>query len=850
MSQTGIANAGATNAKLKPMPTNYEQIPEELKWTAQWCIAGADEHGKYKLPHAFSHNGALYRADPTNASQRVDFESAVEFAEVNPPHGIGFVLSATDPYVCIDLDVKNAYNEPNPEKWTSQCDVDRFNKIISAFSSYTERSLSGQGYHIWLRGYVGKGCKRSGVEVYSQQRFIVCTGNVINDFPILENQPLLDMLLAEMRKGEAPILTLIDGEQTEGDEVIIQRASTAENRDKFMGLANGDWQSLNYPSQSEADAALLTILAFYSKSNAQVIRIFRMTALGKREKAVKNDYYVTTSLRKVRSIAASEEASSEVGKTMAQALIAKLTTQGTPAPRPAISLVPPSQPPQPAPAAAPGPQPTNTAAAQPTGPQNNQSIHNTETKDIELLSALYTIPPAGEKLDYPPGFCGEIAKYIYATSPRPMTEIAIIATIGLLAGICGKAYTISGSGLNVYMVLVGRSGIGKEAMHSGISNIILRIVSAFPDAANFIDFTQFASGPALTKTVASNQSFVNVWGEFGRRLVRMANEGANDTVMQQLRTVMTDLYQKSGHKSIVGGLGYSDKEKNVASVSGVAYSLIGETTPETFYDSLTDSMMSDGFLSRFTIIECLKDRADPNPEFEKVEMHPEMVERLVRLCTSAHNINRGGLEPCQVDTDEETGLFLQGFNKKCDNEIRSTANESWRQMWNRAHLKVLRIAALLAVADNYSFPVMHIHHAKWAHKLVMRDIASLSRHIDNGDVGSSDGTRENKVLALCKQYLTIPLASGYGIPKEMQDDGVLPRKFLQISTQRVSCFTQHKLGQSTSLDLTLRSLIDGGYIMDVTKAECIQKYAFHGKCYRILNLPMGKKELHTTAQVS
>ena len=191
------------------MQTNYEQIPEELKWTAQWCVAGADEHGKYKLPHAFNHSGGLYRADPTNSSQRVDFETAVDFAQATPPHGIGFVLSSSDPYVCIDLDVKNANNEPDPNKWTSQHDLNRFTQIINTFGSYTEFSLSGQGYHIWLRGFVGKGCRRSGVEVYSQERFIVCTGNVLVDAQIVENQPLLDMLLSEMRKGEAPILTLV-----------------------------------------------------------------------------------------------------------------------------------------------------------------------------------------------------------------------------------------------------------------------------------------------------------------------------------------------------------------------------------------------------------------------------------------------------------------------------------------------------------------------------------------------------------------------------------------------------------------------------------------------------------------
>ncbi|MDE2317292.1 MAG: hypothetical protein KGK06_12870, partial [Xanthomonadaceae bacterium] len=69
----------------------------------------------------------------------------------------------------MDLDVKD---ETPPEV------LARFQKIIETFDSYTERSTSGRGYHIWLKGDIGAGRRRDGVEVYSQERFIVCTGNV------------------------------------------------------------------------------------------------------------------------------------------------------------------------------------------------------------------------------------------------------------------------------------------------------------------------------------------------------------------------------------------------------------------------------------------------------------------------------------------------------------------------------------------------------------------------------------------------------------------------------------------------------------------------------------------------
>lgn len=813
------------------MPHNYEQIPEELKWTGQWCIAGADAKGKYKVPCTIS-RGALFHADPTNSALWTDFETAAEYAETHPPHGIGFVLAAADPYVCIDLDIKNANNEPDQSKWTSQVDLDRFHKIIMAFHSYTERSAGGQGYHIWLKGHTGRGARRGGVEVYSQERFIVCTGDAVINAPIAENQDLLDALLAEMRRGEAPVLTLVDNEETEDDQTIINRAGTAENATKFIALWEGQWIESGYPSQSEADIALLTMLAFYSKSNAQVLRLFRDSMLGKRDKATKNDYYLGTTLKKVRSIAANEEVSSAVGEKIARALVLRLAASSAPIPPP----VPP---------AAPVPvQPTPAPPAAPTAPQNKGNIGALGIKPFGYKPETRDLPkvPTDTQLQWPPGVVGEIARYIYNTSPRPIMEVSIVAALGMMAGVCGRSHCIPQSGLNLYVVLVGQSAIGKEAMHGGPSAIIRQLMSSCPEASEFIDYSNFVSAPALTKAVAANPSFLNIFGEFGKTLQRMASDEKGDNVIQQLRTVMTNLYQKSGPGSVFGGLGYSDKDKNIASVNGVAYSMIGETTPGTFYDALTDSMMADGFLSRFIVVEYIGLRPLLNKDMRQ-PLAPHLTEHLTAFYKQCSLANKTGGNPTEVQLDEEAEEFLDVFNEKCDKEINSTDNEGWRQMWNRAHLKVYRIAAVLAVTDNPMFPVVQLEHVMWAYDLIMRDIKIMQRRIDTGDVGSSDATREKKLLALTLTYLTEPVSASYGISEQMTKDGVIPRKFLQINTQRTSCFTTHKLGQIASMDMTIRSMCEGGYLSEVPKVEAIQKYGFHGKCYRVLNLPVGTKEM-------
>ena len=825
------------------MSNTYDNIPEELTWTNQWCVAAIASKGQYKVPGHIS-RGVLFGADPTDRRSWHDFETVREFAEAHPPHGLGFVLSKDDPYVCIDLDIKNSFNEKDQSKWTSQVNIDRFHQIITAFGSFTERSTSGQGFHIWVRGSIGKGAKRDGVEVYSQERFMVCTGNVYSGSEILERQDLLDLLVTEMRRGEAPDIDLVDCEETEDDQTVVSRAGSAENADKFRALWHGQWEYLGYNSQSEADAALLTMLAFYSKSNSQVLRLFRYSELGKREKATKNDYYLGRSLAKVRSIAANEQTSSAVGEQIAKALVASLNGTGAQA-----LIAAPAQP-TPAPTAAPTPPAAPTPASQPAQapaapaavPEWGNLAHlgikiGADGKSTSILPEVKN----SSDISYPPGLVGEIARHIYSTSPRPIAEVSIVSALGLMAGICGRAFHIPQSGLNLYIILVGQSAIGKEAMHSGISNILHTMANSFPQGTIFADFSDYVSGPALTKAVAACPSFVNITGEFGRKLQGMAGEDKGNAVMQQLRTVMTNLYQKSGPGSVFGGLGYSDKDKNVASVSGVAYSMIGESTPGTFYDSLTDSMMADGFLSRFTVVEYTGLRPAMNENMSGT-MDEDLLERFTTVVRAAYNINANTSPPCLVTFDDEAGEFLSVFNLKCDSEINMTQNEGWRQMWNRAHLKVYRIAAILAACDNHLFPVINLEHVMWAYDLIMRDINIMTRRIDSGDIGTGDGTRENKLLSLCKSYLTTDLAPSYAIPAELRGNGIVPRKYLQICTQRTSCFTTHKLGQIAALDMTIRSLVDSGYITEVPKAEMVQKHSFHGKAYRILHLPVGNAE--------
>lgn len=794
----------------------WANIPVELTQRAQWCIAGPD-----KAPHAVGPNG-LYRASVTDPRTWMTFNDAAAYAYAHQLH-IGYCISDEDPFACIDLDVCDAESQarkgqPNdPSKWTTQTDFERYWSMVQHFASYTERSTYGKGLHIWVRAAIGHGCKREGVEVYSQERFIICTGDRISppNVSMEDRQQMLDNMVSQMRGIRYEDMELVELDEEDSDEEVYERASTADNADKFNELCAGNWQKLGFPSQSEADLALMSMFTFYSASNEQCRRLFRCTVLGQRQKAVKNDRYLNFTLRLIRARQAAEKRDAErrgqSERDMAEALIARLNMQAQQVAATPLSVPPAVEPPT-------HPQPMQVAVAQ-AAPVTPQVLASRE-----------------EGLPYPPGCAGAIAEFIYGSAPRPVKEVAIVATLGFLAGLCGKAWYIQGSGLNIYMILVARSAVGKEAMHSGVSALLKSTVNMCPGIMGFVNFSDFASGPALVKACAASSSFVNVAGEWGRKLRKLAQDDGRDGPMATLRTAMTNLYQKSGPQSIVGGINYSNAENNVQSVSGVAFSMIGETTPSTFFDALTESMMEDGFLSRFNIVEYDGSRPPLNTN-PVTDVNKPLAEYIAALARKAIQINgtMGGNVP--VDRDTEAAGMIAEFELECDKQINSTTDESWRQMWNRAALKVMRIAALLAVADNFGHPCVRKPHVEWALMLVRKDIAIMQKRIESGDVGMSDYTREKKLLAVMRDYLLHGAGEGYGVPPAMQQAGIVPRKYLQTRTARAACFSQHKLGATAAMDQVIRSLVDSGYISEMDRKELMQAYTFHGKCYRILNLP-------------
>jgi primase-polymerase (primpol)-like protein len=239
--------------------------------------------------------GTTQFASTTDPDTWRRFQTAREAVTTTSVDGLGFVFTADDPLVGIDLDDCRDPETGEPTAWAS--------RIISELDSYTEVSPSGTGYHVLVSGTLPEGRNRAGdLELYDRSRFFTVTGDHVSETPstIQQRSQALETLHAtEMdtstgassaEDGTSAPAHAVDGSSspdtstpttgvaTLSDEELLTRAHAAANGEKFTRLWNGN--TSGYESHSEADMALCRLLAFWTGCDpARIDRLFRRSGL-------------------------------------------------------------------------------------------------------------------------------------------------------------------------------------------------------------------------------------------------------------------------------------------------------------------------------------------------------------------------------------------------------------------------------------------------------------------------------------------------------------------------------------------------------------------------------------------
>jgi hypothetical protein len=575
-------------------------------------------------------------------------------------------------------------------------------------------------------------------------------------------------------------------------------------------LLRGEWNML-YGSQSEADFAFIDMVGFYTQNQEQIVRIFRQSALGQRPKAMRADYVngmVVRAFDKLLPPINFDQLKRDMQRFM-------------------VGSAPP----------------TGEASNPMAGPFGVLSADGVNGQLATTIAALSDGAPTVNPYELPPGLMGEIAKFIYFNSQRPVKEIALVGAIGLMAGICGRAYnTPTGAGLNLYTLLLAQSGTGKEAISTGISKLVSTCSMMVPNdpakvstpsIVEFIGPSEIRSDAALLKQLAKQPCMVSIIGEFGLKLQAMCGLHASPH-MTGLRSVFLDLFGKSGAGNMLGQMVYSDKEKNTHNLHSPAFSIIAESTPSSYYPALSEELIEQGLLPRFLTIEYYGNRVGSNEEIHSTPT-PELVNRLSLLASGAHDLMHKSLTiKCEFETN--AWAAARAYDKFCDRKINATDRTAIRDLWNRAHIKALKLSSLVAIGVNDKMPVVTLDHWKWAELIVTTDVLNAVGRFERGETGRD--TEENKqvarILEVCRDYVKLSWeqVNKYNPgPRKLYDDHVIPYKYIQNRCVANAMFRTDKFGATNAIKRTIATLLDGGDLQEVDKRQMYEAYGISQRAF-------------------
>jgi hypothetical protein len=763
-----------------------DRLPKEMRDRRQWvCAATSADKSKDKIP--YNPNNMAFKADPTKPATWGTYTEALAARSKDKPH-IGYVLSQNDPFTIVDLD--DPYN--NLREWTNEQREFYANlnsQLMEMLESYTELSQSGTGVHIIVKGSIPQGMNRDTVEMYSTQRYMICTGNVMKDLSVNECQEELDMIYDQMKVSTSTKVELDEGDELISDEEVIELAT--ERFSSFIDLYNG----IKHLGDSESDLELLGYLTRITENNEQVRRIYRGSGLckcaDKQKKRLVNDTYLNFTLRTARSSIIRQEAdearNEEVGKTVAAALLANFN------------------------------KPKYVGIDLASDKDVTVTFSDEDTFEDEAVPCAL----------YPPGLVGEIAEYIYQSSVRPVREVGLIASIGMMAGVVGRNYNISSTGLNQYLIFLAKTGTGKEGIASGIDRIFSAVRKNIPMCPMFRGPGAFASGPALVKTMSTKPVFLSILGEFGITLQQLCDPRANGAQVT-LRHALLDLYQKSGWESTLSASVYSDKEKNTDDVQAPALSILGESTPETFLEGLSEHHIADGLIPRFTIVEYSGKRPYINKSHgaKPSEKLVSDITTLLEIVIQMHMNN----QHVEVHITPEASKIADSFETETTDIINKSSGVVLTQLWNRAHLKVLKLAALIAVGCNHEQPIVTKEILEWSMAFVKRDILTLLKRFEKGEVGSGEDKQYSEVKKKISNYFKKKPSPKN---KKFHDGGVIQNSVILQGCASASAFQKAQHGATKAIKATIETMIENGELTRLSKDEAKRKFDFNGSLYRL-----------------
>ncbi|HQL76545.1 MAG TPA: DUF3987 domain-containing protein, partial [Phycisphaerae bacterium] len=344
--------------------------------------------------------------------------------------------------------------------------------------------------------------------------------------------------------------------------------------------------------------------------------------------------------------------------------------------------------------------------------------------------------PIPDGLFHVPGFVAQVMDFTLANAPYPNVGLAFCGAMALQSYLAGRKVCDSGDlRPNIYMLALASSGTGKDFPRKVNARVLFEIghVAALGD--------KFASGEGIQDALTRSPAmlFQNDEMDGVLRQINLDRENKRESIPNILLTLYTSANDVYPIRVKAG-------QKEATHVDQPHLTLFGTATPQYFYESLSQRMLTNGFFARLIIVDIGKRSAGQTPG--SARHLPDPIIHAARWWaefqpgTNRRNLLEVHPEPKVVPYLPDAALAIEALRRQTEREYddaHGRNDEVAKIAWSRTTENASKLALLYACSENHENPAIGLPAVRWATAFAMhqtrRQLFLASTYVASTDFG-------------------------------------------------------------------------------------------------------------------
>ena len=325
--------------------------------------------------------------------------------------------------------------------------------------------------------------------------------------------------------------------------------------------------------------------------------------------------------------------------------------------------------------------------------------------------------PIPEHLFHVPGLVDEVMAFTLANAPYPNTGLAFCGAMALLSYLCArKVQTDDDLRPNIYLLALASSGTGKDFPRKVNARVLFEIghIACLGD--------KFASGQGIQDALLRSPAMLFQNDEMDG-VLRQINFD-RDNKLESIPNILLTLYTSA---SEVYPLRVKAGQKEAAHIDQPHLTLFGTATPQYFYESLSQRMLTNGLFARMMIVDIGK--RSRGKKAGSTRHLSESVLQTARWWAEFQPGRRSGgnlyelhpdprIVPMAPDAEEAVRRLQRMADDEYD-KADAIKDEPSKTAWSRTCENAKKLALLYACSANHEHPVIDLAAVEWATEFAM-----------------------------------------------------------------------------------------------------------------------------------